>query len=291
MPNQLTDEQIHKVLQGISIPPQPQVMVDLQMEQLQPDCSLANIAKLISQDVGLSGSILKTVNSPFFNLANTITSIDQAVNLLGANTVINLVNAHSIRGALSDDDIIALGRFWDNAMEIAQAAAAIAKQIGYPNADEAYTLGLFHNTGIPLLMSRVDNYAEVIKQAYECDYRRITETENELISTNHAVVGYYIAKSWNLPKYLCEAIHEHHNVNKILTDEHEDNRKKTLLAILKMAETCCGTAKALAGCREDFEWQSIENNVLMYCGLTEYEFQSLKVYISELGLGNTDYYN
>lgn len=291
MANELTEEQIQKVLQGISIPPQPQVMVDLQMEQMQPDCSLSNIAKLISQDVGLSGSILKTVNSPFFNLANTITSVEQAVNLLGANTVVNLVNAHSIRGALSDDDIIALGRFWDNAMEIAQAAAAIAKQIGYPSADESYTLGLFHNSGIPLLMSRNKNYSEVIQKAYACDYRRITETENEMISTNHAVVGYYIAKSWNLPRYLCEAIHEHHNVNKVLTDEHEDNRKKTLIAILKMAETCCGTHRALGGADVDHEWASIESNILMYCGLTEYEFSSLRQYVSELGLGSTDYYS
>ena len=290
MPNSLTQEQIQKVLQGISIPPQPQIMVDLQMEQLQPDCSLQNIAKLICQDVGLSGSVLKTVNSPFFNLTNTITSVQQAVNLLGVNTVINLVNANSIRGALSDEDIIALGRFWDNALEIAQAAAAISKQVGYPYADEAYTLGLFHNTGIPLLMSRNSNYADVIVKAYACDYRRITETENELISTNHAVVGYYVAKSWNLPKYLCEAIHEHHHVNKVLADEKADNRKKTLLTILKMAETCCGTHRALGKNERDYEWESIEENVLMYCGLTEYEFGSVRQFVSELGLGNTDYY-
>ena len=62
----LTQEQIQKILQGISIPPQPQIMVDLQMEQLNPQCSIDSVAKLISQDVGLAGSILKTVNSTFF---------------------------------------------------------------------------------------------------------------------------------------------------------------------------------------------------------------------------------
>lgn len=291
MMHDLTEEQIQKVLHGISIPPQPQVMVDLQMEQLQPDCSLSNIAKLISQDVGLSGSILKTVNSPFFNLSNTITSVEQAVNLLGVNSVVNLVNAHSIRGALSDDDIIALGRFWDNAMELAQAAAAIAKQIGYPNADEAYSLGLFHNTGIPLLMSRFKNYSEVLEKAYASNYRRITETENELISTNHAVVGYYIAKSWNLPKYLCEAIHEHHNANKTLQNEAADSRKKTLISVLKMAEHCCHSHRILGHCDIDHEWGGVRENVLIYCGLSDYDFANLQQFISELGLGNTDYYS
>src|SRR5690606_5103025 len=107
---ELTDEQNHRVLQGISVPPQPQIMVDLQMEQVMPEPDLRNIARLISQDPGLSGALLKTVNSSFFGLTNRIASILQAVNLLGCNSVINLINAQSIKGELSDDAIVALNR-------------------------------------------------------------------------------------------------------------------------------------------------------------------------------------
>ncbi|MGG5874283.1 HDOD domain-containing protein, partial [Pseudomonas peli] len=35
--------------------------------------------------------------------------------------------------------------------------------------------------------------------------RRVVDTENRLLNTNHAVVGYFTAKSWNLPLHLCEA--------------------------------------------------------------------------------------
>ena len=70
---QLSAEQIGKILQGISIPPQPQILVDLQMEQFQPEPSIDRIADLIAQDVGLAGTILKTINSPIFNLSNKIT--------------------------------------------------------------------------------------------------------------------------------------------------------------------------------------------------------------------------
>lgn len=72
MTAQLTDDQIKTILQGIAIPPQPQILVDLQMEQLDPNCSVLSVAKLISQDVGLSGSILKTVNSSFFSTQATL---------------------------------------------------------------------------------------------------------------------------------------------------------------------------------------------------------------------------
>lgn len=77
MVQELTAEQIRQALQGISVPPQPQIMVDLQMEQVMPNPDLKNIARLISQDPGLSGALLKLVNSPFFGLANRITSIQR----------------------------------------------------------------------------------------------------------------------------------------------------------------------------------------------------------------------
>jgi len=290
MATELTQEQIQTILQGIAIPPQPQVLVDLQMEQLSPDCSIANIARLISQDVGLSGSILKTVNSPIYKHANTITSITQAVNLLGVNSVVNLTNALSIRGALSDDDIIALGQFWDSAMEIAITSSLIAKQIGVPNPEESYTLGLFHNCGIPLLMSRFSHYQEVLEQAYQCQEKRVTTIENELINTNHAVVGYYVGKSWNLPRYLCEAIHEHHNITLTFANENTDSRKKTLLAILKMAEHICGVYQILGKQDIDHEWDCIQDIILVYTGVSEYEFANLEAYIAEQGIGRSSYY-
>ncbi len=286
MSSELTQDQIQSVLQGISIPPQPQIMVDLQMEQCSPDCSISAIAKIISQDVGLAGSVLKTVNSPFLGLANKITSVTQAVNLLGVKSVCNLVNALSIRGELSDEDIVALSHFWDSAMDIAMASTIVAKQIGCQATDEAYTLGLFHNCGIPLLALRFDNYFDVIKQAYSQSEESLTEVENRLLLTNHAVVGYYVGKSWNLPLHMCRAIHEHHNINKAFASSTEnDSGKKTLLAILKMAEHICGNYAILGKQSVDYEWQVIEQIILEYVGLSPYDFETLKYQIVDMGLG------
>lgn len=286
----LTQEQIQKILQGIVIPPQPQIMVDLQMEQMSPNCSIKAIAELIGQDIGLAGSILKTVNSPFYGLANKITSIHQAVNLLGVKSVVNLINGLSIKGALADEQIIALGKFWDSSMEVATVASIIAKQIGFASPDEAYTLGLFHNCGVPLLMTRFPNYPEVIAAGYARESARMIDVENEMLKTNHAVVGYYVAKSWNLPGYLCEAIHEHHSITKLFATDDEDPTKKTLLATLKMAEHICGTHRILGNASEDYEWQRIDEALLVYVGMSQYDFTSMEQQIQEMGLGGGDYY-
>ncbi len=288
--SELSAEQIQKILQGISIPPQPQIMVDLQMEQVMPDPDLDRIAKLISQDVGLSGTVLKVVNSPFYGLTNKITSIRQAVSILGMNSVVNIVNGISIKSSLADEKIKALTRFWDTAMDIAMTSATIAKQVGYPHPDNAYALGLFHNAGVPLLMQRVDNYIEIMEESYSENYERVIDFENAQLNTNHAVLGYFTAKSWHLPKLLCDIIAEHHSCKRMFSaDRNTENDRTTLMAILKMAEHICGLYRILGHQEEDYEWRDIGDMVLEYLGLNDYDLEGLKESFAEMGISPANY--
>lgn len=284
---ELSTEQIQQALLGISVPPQPQIMVDLQMEQYMPEPDLGAIARLISHDPGLSGALLKIVNSPYFGLTNRIVSIKQAVNLLGCNTVINLINAQSIKGEMSDETIVTLNRFWDSAQDVAMTCLTLAKRIGYQPSDEAYALGLFHNCGIPLMLKRFPDYMAVLEQAYANSSAdvRLVDSENNQLDTNHAVVGYYVAKSWNLPRHICDAIAQHHNVQGVFSeDASRDSKQKTLLAILKMAEHICGCYRTLGQQDEDHEWACIQTTILEYVGFTEYEFDTLKDTIRDLDI-------
>ncbi|AZF39874.1 putative signal transduction protein [Pseudomonas sp. R4-39-08] len=286
MSQELSAEQIQQVLQGISVPPQPQIMVDLQMEQYMPDPDLEVIARLIAQDPGLSGALLKIVNSPYYGLSNKIASIQRAVNLLGSRSVINLINALSIKGEMSDDTIVTLNRFWDTAQDVAMTCLTLAKRTGAQAVDEAYALGLFHDCGVPLMLKRFPNYMTVLEQGYanagpDC---RVVDTENNAFNTNHAVVGYYTAKSWRLPEHVTDAIANHHNALAIFSDESSRNPAvKNLLAILKMAEHICSSYRVLGNQTVDREWEAIGHLVLDYVGLSDYDFESLKLSIRELG--------
>ncbi|ATV15770.1 histidine kinase [Pseudomonas avellanae] len=286
MSEELTSEQIQIALQGISVPPQPQIMVDLQMEQYMPDPDLGAIARLIAQDPGLSGALLKIVNSAHYGLSNKIASIDKAVNLLGSRTVINLINAQSIRGEMTDETIVALNRFWDTAQDVAMTSLTLAKRIGSQTVYESYALGLFHDCGIPLMLKRFPNYMPVLEDAYANagPERRIVDTENNAFDTNHSVVGYYTAKSWRLPAHITDAIANHHNALAIFQDDTSRNATlKNLLAPLKMAEHICQSYQVLGNQDEDHEWESIGALVLDYVGLSEYDFEYLRESIRELG--------
>ncbi len=286
MSQELSAEQIQQALQGISVPPQPQIMVDLQMEQYMPDPDLEVIARLIAQDPGLSGALLKIVNSSYFGLSNKIASIQRAVNLLGSRSIINLINALSIKGEMSDDTIVTLNRFWDTAQDVAMTCLTLAKRTGAQAVDEAYALGLFHDCGVPLMLKRFPNYMSVLEQAYanagpDC---RVVDTENNAFHTNHAVVGYYTAKSWRLPEHVTDAIANHHNALAVFSDESSRNSQlKNLLAILKMAEHICSSYRVLGNQAVDHEWNAIGHLVLDYVGLSDYDFESMKLSIRELG--------
>lgn len=284
---ELDNEQIEQILQGISIPPQPQIMVDLQMEQFAPNPDLSRIADLIAQDVGLAGTMLKIVNSAAYGLSNNITSVQQAVMLLGVKSVINIINGISIRGELSDEDIVQLNNFWDTSMDIAVVSQNIARQIGMPGPEDAYSLGLFHNAGIVLMNKRFDNYMEQVKPAYAQDDARIIDIENQLFKTNHAVIGYYTARSWKIPQNICDAIAEHHNIVRIFSrDSVVEAPKKTLLAVLKIAEHICGVNKVLGSTDTDYEWQRIEKHIFEFTGLGDYDIESMTDQFEEMGIAS-----
>ncbi len=273
---ELSKEQIQSVLHGISLPPQPQVLVDIQLEQLMPNPDLGRITALISKDPSLSGTMLKVVNS-VFALKNTISSIQQAVQILGLTTVLNILSGISIKSEMDDATIIQMNRFWDTACDIANISAALSKHLGLNGADEAYTIGLFHNCGVPLLLTRFPEYLEVVSQSYLAHDDRIIDIENRLLNTNHAVVGYYVARSWRLPNKLCEIIAEHHNVESVfIANEPYSHEKKTLLSILKMAEHLCRNYSILGEQDEDHEWEKIQVPLLSYMGLTEDTFANIR---------------
>jgi HD-like signal output (HDOD) protein len=260
-------------------------MVDLQLAQLDDDCTVGSIATLILQDVGLSGRILKTINSPYFGFDNKITSIQQAITLLGIPTVVNIVNSLSIRSSLSDDNIVKMTRFWDSAMDNASVCAAISRQIGLASPDEAYMIGLFHNCGNILMMHRFDNFCEVVESSYAREDRRVVDTENELLHTNHSVVGYYISKAWHLPPHISTAISQHHSAEDIFDDhEYKDPTAKNLMAILKMSEHACANYQVLGNQKEDHEWNRIEDSVLDYVGLSHDDYLHLTENLQDLGL-------
>lgn len=292
----ITQESIEKILKGITIPSPPQIVADLQMEMAMPNPDLNAMADLISKDPGLAGGVLKTLNSPFYGNRD-IGSISKAVMLLGMNTIANIINTLYLRDSMSQQDDIAddvykaMVRFWDSATDVARASHLVAQRLRYNNPDMAYMLGLFHNAGIPLLMQRFSDYPQIISESYLLKEHRIVDTENKHYKSNHAVVSFYAARSWKLPPLLCQVIAEHHSAADIFTEkDRTDPDEKYLLGILKIGEHLAGLFRSIGNNEDDLEWQQIEEAVLDYLGLSQFDYDDLVGYAADNGIGGQAYF-
>jgi len=260
------------LIRSYKIPPQPYILTEIQ----NAGDDINKIANIITHDVALSSGLLQTINSPYYGLANHISSIQQAAVLLGLNAVKNIVNCQLIQAESGNYQNKDLTDFWQSATDVANTAATLVKILGFGSTDEAYTLGLFHNCGIPILMEKHDDYQSTMQTAYNTSDTRITQVENEHYTTNHAVLGYMVSRSWKLPEHLRIAIRDHHNFERLsFKDSDYETEADTVLAILKMAEHIAHVHSTLGKDVVDNEWNTIKTGLLEFMGFSEPDFENI----------------
>ena len=201
----IDETEVSKLLRGVEIPPCPAVLAALAQEMHRPDASSTKVARLISQDVGLAAGVIKCANSPLFSTGSKVGSIGEALGRLGFNNVLNLVVNELLRKNLSQNNH-AMDRFWDSATYCAGVCAKLAEILPGTSRDTAYTFGLFHDCGIPILMRRYPDYKKTLGEANRRIDLPFTAIEDEIHGTNHAVIGYLMARNWGLPETVSSAI-------------------------------------------------------------------------------------
>lgn len=280
MPHLTMEEPTEKVLQGIILPPMPTTLTGINSERAKPEPSLAEIARLIERDISVAGAVIKAVNSPLFGLRRKLESISQAVFLLGLDNVVNLVTALSLRSAMQAKKFPDLDRFFDSAQDVAIMMSSLAGELGVMPSGEAYLLGLFHDCGIPLLFQKYPEYQDVMRTAKTTLHRSITAVEDERLGTDHALVGYFVGKSWKLPNAICLSIRYHHCAHDLLaaskrtTQRDEDIKALTnAVALLTMADFI----GYRFGHREEYhDWDQAGPSILSHFGLTPQAFELLE---------------
>ena len=231
---QLDSTSIESLIKGIAIPPRPLVVQQLLTEMGKEDPDLRKAGQFVSQDVGLTVAVLKTINSPMFGLSRKVESVEQAVSMIGLRQLSMLVTALAMRNLLKGD-ANTLGRFFDTSAKRAYAMSRIAKTTKLVDPSVAQTYGLFCDVGIPLLQSRFPNYMATLKAANIETVRSFTTVEQEAHQTDHALIGALMVKSWGLPASVALAIRLHHDYD-VFLDPKIPPEISTLIAMGLVAE-------------------------------------------------------
>lgn len=273
----LDDARLDEMLKGIRLPPQPEVMIALYRQLARPDADLGAIAGIIERDLGLSASVLRTANSPFFGMRRRVDTIASAVMVLGLRNVVNIVSCESLRRSMCDDHMPEIDRFFDHAQEVAFVCASVAREYRAMAPDRGYMLGLFHDCGLPMMLRKFPDYAAFLSGIEPNPDRTIIDLENDRYDTNHAVVGYWLCRAWGLPDDIAEIVAQHHGLGEILpgrTLSAPDREKipglAAGLATIALAESVCGVVGTKKGLIVD---EPVQDEVLAFfeMGGKEYE--------------------
>ncbi len=211
MNNTVVEREAKKITGSVGIPPCPAVLTGLVAQMRNDDPDFQKIAKLIGTDVALSATMLKTVNSPFYGLPQKVSSIQQALALLGLRNVSHLVTRLMFQQAFPMDDNEAMERYWEASSDTAVVLALLAQKTKKLDRDDAWTYGLFRDCGVPVMMLNFSDHPQLYLDACANPDKLLSEIENEQLGIDHTGVGAELAESWHLSAAIGMAIRHHHD--------------------------------------------------------------------------------
>jgi len=189
-----------------NIEPLPAIITQLTelMEQDEPDIN--SIAKVLKTEIGLTTRLLRVANSPFFGFQRQVSSINEAIVMLGLTDLKNLVMSFVIVRQFDKVgiwDILDQERFWQHSMAVAGLGARLATLVGRGELkNDAFTLGVIHRLGMCVLAhSFPTEYKAALSKEAVLEHNEITT-----LGLDHHEVGALICQHWNLPVRFVTAV-------------------------------------------------------------------------------------
>lgn len=261
---------------AVKIPPRPEVLIDISSEINKPNPDIDRIAAAIKKDVTLYGAILRLVNSPLLG-GNGVKTIDRALMLLGLKRIAQIAQVVALQNQLGSK--LKINRFWDTAAEVAEITSALARKFTGLPTEEAYTVGIFHDFGIPLMMQTFPDYKTLLIETNQNTSIDLADAETGRYGFNHYDVGFELGKLWCVPAHLNQTIRFQPQLaelfaDKIVVDDIETI--KTLLALLEMAKNISNTHRKVWRPQDDSAGLGVDPAVLEYLEIEPEDYIELR---------------
>lgn len=210
------------------LPPLPHVAASALSLIEDPATSAGKLTDLLGKDTALAARVLKIANSAMFAKQREITTISQAIMLIGFKPLKGIIIAASLR-QLNRKPSDAERLIWENSTCVATACQLLARKLKKPFDDEAFVLGLLHDLGKLVLVRQIaKEYAEIVAEAHRNTEEYFVVEERHL-GCSHALVGALVAKKWNFAADTCQVILHHHDPITISSTMNEIEQKQAIV--------------------------------------------------------------
>lgn len=218
-----------------SVVSMPTASVEIVRLVQEPDAPNSKLAQAIEYDPSLTSNLLRLANSSYFGYSRAVSTVRDAVFLLGRNEIFQLVVA-SVVGRLTQQSVKGYGlspnELWDHLMGVAVVSRRLGQALHSKIPSYTFTAGLLHDIGKVVLGTFAEVDPAPILELAEKEQTGLVEAERRILGIDHAEVGARLLESWNLPAYLSEVVHWHH--------EPEKNPGQAVVSeLIRVADALC----------------------------------------------------
>ena len=199
-------ETLQRKMLGLQEPSTLPVIVQRLLEVFEnPQLSLNDIAVHVSKDPALTTRLLQVVNSPFFGFTGRISSVTQALLLLGLSQARGLLLGIHVSELMKGAE-----ELWAHSVATGVLAQITGRKKGVQRAEELFVTGLLHDIGMVFLSLKFPNeYRNAFTLAQDRNVP-ISDVEKDLFESTHAEVAGWVLDRWSLPRQFIPPIRYHH---------------------------------------------------------------------------------
>lgn len=195
--------------------------------------TIQDFEEVIKVDPTLVLRLLRLVNSPFYGLQTKVTSISEAVAYLGIDNLRNLIVVDSIKTLFAhkeSQEVFSRTRLWMHCVAVAICSQMIVERIFGRKGEDAFLCGIVHDIGL-IIEDQVipDQFIKVCMAYNSNENKSIIKYEQNLLQTDHTVIGKILTHDWDLPLDVQQGVECHHDMFRSVDP-------KTLPAVIQAAD-------------------------------------------------------
>jgi HD-like signal output (HDOD) protein len=202
---------LEKVVAAAQLPALPQSAICLLELSQSPGNGPVEFAAPIDADPGLTGQVLRFVNSSYFGFAREVSSVRTAISLVGVRTIKNFALWSAVFSLIPNPSCgsLQLKSLWQDSLRRGLFARAMSRLMGLREAEEAFSAALLQDMAVPLLAKEQPQVYQRLLEARRQGEARLSDLERTVFGWTHADAGGLIARQWNLPQQFADLIAAH----------------------------------------------------------------------------------
>lgn len=189
------------------------VLKEIEEALQSTQCNLSTIGDAIQKDPDLTARLLRLANSPFFGFASRLSTVAEAVSLLGIQQIQDMIVASSVLEQFKGvpDQFVNKDSFWRHSLAVGIAARLIAMERRLPKPDKFFVAGLLHDVGRLVLLSQAAEWAQAVFELYGRERILLRDAEKQVLGYDHQQIAAELLQSWSYPPVLVQAVAFHHS--------------------------------------------------------------------------------